>query len=521
MGERRSALGAIFMSLLQIVVAEWAVASGLETVAVGLPMKVLWAEISYFGIALGPLFYFLFMIQYSQKGKWLSPGVIALLSIIPVLTIVFAATDSWHHLLWRTIMFNPKSNIAIYRHGSWFWVSFFYNYALLCLGAFSLYRAMFLFHATYRSRSVYLLVGTALPIAGFTMYIVGVDPLSGLDWTPITFTLTGIILTWGIFRKQMFSLLPIARNHLVDHMKDGVLVVDESNLIVDINQSAQRLLIDNGKWNIGQPIRNVLTTWTDLISDQGDKDVSMEITLGKGDPRVLEARISTLHDHQNRFVGRLVVLHDINDRKLIENAVKRTNRKLKQKLVEIEALQAILREQAIFDHLTGLMNRRFLEETLERELPRAKRKDYPVSISIIDIDQLKHINDKYGHAAGDVMLQAVSELLKKKTRQGDIICRYAGDEFVIVLPEVPILTAIKRIEQLRIACEALRVTYGNATLSLTLSIGIATFPKNGETAKEVLHNADKALYQAKSGGRNRTVVWEVADAISCDEVITT
>ncbi|MCJ7722688.1 MAG: sensor domain-containing diguanylate cyclase, partial [Anaerolineales bacterium] len=296
--------------------------------------------------------------------------------------------------------------------------------------------------------------------------------------------------------------------------RDGVLVVDESNQIVDINQSAEKMLVIKGRYHIGEPVQDILPIWDGLTANIGEKDVTTEISVGDHDPRVIEVHISPLYNQRQRFIGRLVALHDITTKKQISDALDKANQNLKLQITEIEALQADLQEQAVRDHLTGLVNRRFLEETLDGELPRAVRKGYPVCIALIDLDHLKGLNDKHGHAAGDAMLQAVGKLLQKKTRQGDFVCRYGGDEFVVVFPDATIPTAYKRIEQLRAACEDFEVKYGEESLSLSLTAGIAAFPQHGSTAGEVLHHADQALYQAKSAGRNCIMVWGEAIAVT-------
>ncbi|MEK7441002.1 MAG: sensor domain-containing diguanylate cyclase, partial [Chloroflexota bacterium] len=193
-----------------------------------------------------------------------------------------------------------------------------------------------------------------------------------------------------------------------------------------------------------------------------------------------------------------------------EAEVRQANEQLRLQLAEIEALQAQLREQAIRDPLTGLFNRRYLVETLDREVAQASRASTPLSIIMIDLDHFKSINDTYGHKAGDMMLQTLGTLLAAKTRDGDIACRYGGEEFVIVLPGASLNIAQRRAEQVRSTFQELRLTYGGHILSATLSAGVAEFPLNGVDGETVLQDADKALYVAKSLGRNRVVISETA-----------
>ncbi len=172
-------------------------------------------------------------------------------------------------------------------------------------------------------------------------------------------------------------------------------------------------------------------------------------------------------------------------------------------LTEIMAAEERLRELSVRDALTGLFNRRYLDETLERELARAEREHLPVSVVMMDIDLFKEINDAFGHKAGDILLQVLGERLCIQARKGDVPCRYGGEEFVMVLPDMPPEAATKRAEEWRALVERLRVPYGDVQLHVTLSAGVAAYPVNGKTADAILMAADEALYVAKMGGRNR------------------
>jgi diguanylate cyclase (GGDEF)-like protein/PAS domain S-box-containing protein len=190
------------------------------------------------------------------------------------------------------------------------------------------------------------------------------------------------------------------------------------------------------------------------------------------------------------------------------NELRQANERLQAQLAEISLLQAELREQAIRDPLTGLFNRRYLIEMLHREIERARRESWPVSIIVIDIDLFKTLNDANGHKAGDLVLQALGKLLLSNTRASDIACRYGGEEFVIVMPNVYPLVAFERAEQIRLKFESLRIPFEEKDLSATISLGIAVFPLNGSGDDEVLIRADRAMYQAKETGRNRTVLYQ-------------
>ncbi|MEO5888139.1 MAG: diguanylate cyclase [Anaerolineales bacterium] len=167
-------------------------------------------------------------------------------------------------------------------------------------------------------------------------------------------------------------------------------------------------------------------------------------------------------------------------------------------------LREALRQQSIRDTLTGLFNRRYLDETLIREIERAKRVNTPLSIIMIDLDHFKHFNDTYGHKAGDTALEMVGKFLETQVRIEDIACRYGGEEFTLILPGTDLETAQQRAEQLRTGIRTLKMSFeGQALEPLTLSLGVAVFPTHGGSGQAVLEAADAALYRAKQNGRDR------------------
>jgi diguanylate cyclase (GGDEF)-like protein len=170
-------------------------------------------------------------------------------------------------------------------------------------------------------------------------------------------------------------------------------------------------------------------------------------------------------------------------------------------------LRETLRQQSVRDPLTGLYNRRFLEETVDRELARLERKNLPLSLIMIDVDHFKTFNDTFGHEAGDAVLRDLGGILQRHVRGGDIACRYGGEEFTVILPEANLEIGRQRAEILREAARELRLVHDGKSLgAVTLSLGVACFPEHGRRREHLLQTADAALYEAKNGGRNRVVV---------------
>ncbi|MGB3514443.1 MAG: PAS domain S-box protein, partial [Microcoleaceae cyanobacterium] len=170
-------------------------------------------------------------------------------------------------------------------------------------------------------------------------------------------------------------------------------------------------------------------------------------------------------------------------------------------------LRETLKNQSIRDALTGLYNRRYLEEFLEQEIHRAHRSQDLVGVIMIDIDHFKKFNDTFGHDAGDLVLQEVGKTLTNAVRKSDVACRYGGEELMLILPGASLEETQKRAEEIRLAIRQLRLGYRDTTLdSITASFGVAGYPQHGGTVEQIIKVADSALYDAKKQGRDRTVV---------------
>jgi diguanylate cyclase (GGDEF)-like protein len=175
----------------------------------------------------------------------------------------------------------------------------------------------------------------------------------------------------------------------------------------------------------------------------------------------------------------------------------------KEQVVALETLS----RQATHDPLTGLFNRRYLDQILYGEIAHALQNGSLVGILMADVDHFKQINDRHGHKAGDLMLQALGNLMKKCVRSADIVCRYGGEEFVIIMPGASVPTVSKCAEEIRARFQTLRVESENQTINATLSLGAAIYPLHGSNVDEVFVRADRAMYRAKHSGRNRVVVF--------------
>ena len=289
--------------------------------------------------------------------------------------------------------------------------------------------------------------------------------------------------------------------------QDAILMIDDEGLIVSWNPAAERILGFSEKDAIGRDAHELLAPSRyhadfkkgfALFRETGTgavigKTLELEALRKDGLEFPVELSISAIRINERwHAVG---IVRDITERRLAE--------------AKLQKLQEQLRDQAVRDSLTGLYNRRYLDETIKRELDRAERNNLPVGIVMCDLDHFKLVNDTHGHLAGDEVLRVFAELLKKHARGSDIVCRFGGEEFVMFLPDMPPAVAYQRAEQLRTELAAKRITLGAAIIQVTASFGVAAFPENGKTMDSLIRAVDAAMYQAKETGRDRVVVSSV------------
>jgi diguanylate cyclase (GGDEF)-like protein/PAS domain S-box-containing protein len=365
-------------------------------------------------------------------------------------------------------------------------------------------------------RQVFVLVGAALiPLLVNVFYHLAplyIPEFSiSVDLTPISFITTAFLLSTGVFGLRLFELVPIARHIVLEHIPEMVFVIDAQDRVLDANSVAQKTLGKSLEEIIGGDLIEVFHDWPELINRfLTTNEMHEEIHIPGDPPRTLEVTVSALYNRFKQLEGRIIVSHDITDRKWLENDLLYANEALAKQLTDIELLRAELQEQAVRDSLTNVYNRRFLADVMDREIAQAGRNEKPASVVILDIDFFKQFNDTYGHRCGDFVLQYIARFLDDRIRRGDVLCRYGGEEFVIFMPNAPLEAAYQRAENLRNKLANAFIEYEGLHLKTSFSAGVAGFPTHGSTSDAILNAADKALYQAKDSGRNRVILNESA-----------
>lgn len=314
---RRGVPGGAPFSWLMIAVALWSFTSGLHALATDTSARLVIAKVQYLGIAPIGVLWLLFISRYS-RAEWPSNRVIrAAIWIIPVITLTLAATNDQHHAYWTAIteVDTPAGTRLIYTGGTWYWVHAGYSYLLMAIGIWILVRGLRRFPPPYRRQTVLMIVGAIVPWVSNALYLSRALPQTGLDLTPIGFTVSGACFTWALYHYRLFGLVPVARDMVIDSMDDGVLVLDAQRRIVDLNAAAARFTGCTAA-SLGRPVDEVVSWWTEAVAEERSiAEGQPAIVKVEPGPRYFEVKVSAVRDTKRRFVGWLVTVHDISGRR--------------------------------------------------------------------------------------------------------------------------------------------------------------------------------------------------------------
>ncbi len=468
--------------------------------------KITLALLAWPDILAIPLLWALFLYQYVRSDHRALPAPRVLALVAPLLLMGLAAlANGWHGLLYGpgTHAGEPVFGVVRmhYERGPLFWLLAAWSYGLLLYCTWLVLRA--LRRATGPDRRAWqgFLAMMLLPWVANVAYLGLGWRIFGTDPTPLSFAAAVAGMAWLIGRNSLFEVVPLARRLLFTELPDPVLILDARGRVMDANAAAVSLAGD-------QPPRGtLLAQWPRFGAAVAERlatggAVSGLVTLS-APPAIYDMRVRAI-GQAPRQIGQLVQLRDVTEQHQTQERIVHTLAERNAQLSRVASLQHELREQALRDPLTGLYNRRALAERCADELAHHRATGQPLALAVLDIDHFKQVNDTHGHAAGDQVLCGLGRELREALRASDTVFRTGGEEFALLLPGADAESALRRVEALRERVAA--ADLGLPGHRVSFSAGVAAVGPGLETLDALLQAADRALYAAKAGGRNRSIL---------------
>ena len=317
-GWLRSSRAGVALAVLLTTVAWWGLAYALELRADDLAGMDLWGDLKYLGIALLAPAWLVFVLEYTNRGRFATRRTLVLLAVEPALLLLFLLLPATHDLIRSYPPGATQQDLPVVATGPLFWVHLVYSNVLIVVATALFLVSMVRLSGTYRRMALVLVAAALLPWVVNLLHNFEVGPFARLDLTPFAFILTGAVLVWGLLRERLVELTPLARGAVVEHMVDGVLVVDAFGRLTDANPAAAALLATSRASLVGRRIDDVLEGPTSLGQD-GRTLVALPHEAG--DRRTFELRRDPLQDVGGRAAGELVILHDVTDRLRVEETL--------------------------------------------------------------------------------------------------------------------------------------------------------------------------------------------------------
>jgi diguanylate cyclase (GGDEF)-like protein/PAS domain S-box-containing protein len=482
---RRSSRGAMPLIGMLTAVIFWSAGYILEYFNNHIQAKLLAWDMSYIGTVTLPVMLFAFALHFTHRGQWLTHRRMLLFMIVPAITLLLQWTKDLHSLMYYDmhLIWDGPFLLVAKSYGPWFWAAATYSYGLIAASLSVLIYRLLTPPRLFVDQAFYLLIVIIVPAAANVEYVFHFLPFPHADWTPAAFAVSAMAMTFAISRHRFLDILPVARESAIELMSEGFLVLDPKDRVVDFNKAMKDIIGLPESSIHGQQLPPAILDKLKAnpeFADNGDTNAEIELE-GKNGMRCFSVHFSPYHTGHSNTFGHVLVFYDITERKQIEEEI---------------------RKIAYHDQLTGLPNRTLFADRAALALSMAGRYKRMLSIMVIDIDRFKRVNDTYGHAAGDQVLQEISVRLSNSVRKIDTVSRLGGDEFLVLLPEVTGEVGLDAIAQ-RIMESVLKpFTVSGKELKLTVSIGLAMYPGDGFDLDVLIKNADLAMYQIKQTGRN-------------------
>ncbi len=458
---------------------------GFELLSQGLDQKMLWVKMEYLALPFIPVFIFLMCLDY--VGKKLRRAVSFLLFAIPVITISLNSTNEWHYLYYSSVSLTTNTPYPILQleGGVGFIIHSIFLYSLVMASMVLLLLELINTSSTkFKMQIILMVTGLMIPIIASILYVFGLSP-NGIDIGPVFMCVSFVFHGIALFSFKMFDVIPVARKQVFESMSEGVLVINQMEMILDYNQSMMGVIPTLNATAIGQNVVQVLGDNEDLLYLVRNKKEAHGQTIKVGKTTYYEVKCVPLKNRHHVQIGKIITFINVTKRVLLE-----------QQLTELASM----------DGLTQIYNR----ATFLCKSEELLKKEPLVSILMFDIDHFKRVNDTYGHFAGDEVLQHFVRVVKSCLREEDLFGRFGGEEFVICMPNTSIDEASTIAETICHSIATSTLAAEEYEVTVTTSIGISSSSQldKESTVSLLIRQADEALYRAKEKGRNCVVQFE-------------
>jgi PAS domain S-box-containing protein len=324
--QNRKTAGATPFSVLMLILFEWEISYIFELAGTDIQTKIFWEGMKFAGVVATPVAWLVFAFEYTGRKAWINARRLAMLSIIPLTTMIILLTNNSHGLFRTKRELITEGGFLLLKttDGIWFWVHAAYTYVLIMIGLVFIVRALLRWPAQYRGQMIWILLAALTPLIANAITIFQIIPIH-IDLTFYAFTVTGIGMVYALFRHRLLDIAPIARDIIIDNMKEGMIVADANGRIVDINHAAQSMIgLSDEKQPIGKQLANVLSKWPQLVEQYRNVlEAEDEINIGEGENlRWYELHLSALLDENKLLVGRVIIVHDITTIKKAQEALR-------------------------------------------------------------------------------------------------------------------------------------------------------------------------------------------------------
>ena len=346
---KRKSKGAYILAIFEFLTSFWTIGALFDTLTHDIGEKMFWSQVSYIGIVSLPLMFLAFSLDFAQYNRWLKWKYFRYLAIIPILTFLSALTNNYHHFLWESISVDPINGLGHYVYGPMFWVNAFYSYVILTTGIVILFMGLRRFPVIYAKQLIIMALASVFPFVGNIIYVFKINPVPGLDWTPICFMITGGLIAYGVYMYQVFDLIPIAQKKIVETIQEAVAVIDSKKRIIMTNPAFISSFLVNQKNILGSSIFEVLSNF-EGIYNKLDAPSNVVLSQYEYNSKVFEFTHNSIFTKNNQELAKVIVFRDITQNIITQKALLKSNQDLS---LEISKSKTLIADLSSFSHMVA------------------------------------------------------------------------------------------------------------------------------------------------------------------------